>query len=227
MSTDFGRIAVGCRIGKHPEAAFFAAWTGLVVEGLCDGDIVLAPSAYSPAHWASDFLARQFLKSECDTLLMIDDDMDFPPDALGRLRANEASFGYDIVFALCTTRELPPVPVLLRLAEEQPGSGAVEKFDRVTRFYLGRVIPVDTVGLAFTLIRRRVFERMMETSLTSTSIDDACFFTYGPGRETDDAPFCRTARRLGFALAVDTAVHIDHIAAIPLGWRHVEKRQTE
>lgn len=218
--TDFGRIAVGCRLNKHPEPAFFAAWTGLIVEALRDGDVVLAPSAYSPAHWAADFLARQFLKSECDTLLMIDDDMEFPTDALERLRANEASFGYDIVFALCTTRELPPVPVLLRLAEEQPGNGC-EKFDRITRFHLGRVIPVDTVGLAFTLIRRRVFERM----LAPGGIDETYFFNYGYGRETDDTPFCRRARQLGFTLAVDTAVHIDHIAAISLGWRHVQAQK--
>lgn len=223
---DFGRIAVGCRIGKHPEAAFFAAWTGLVVEGLRDDDVVLAPSAYSPAHWAADFLARQFLKSGCDTLLMIDDDMDFAPDALECLRANVASFDYDIVSALCTTRELPPVPVLLRLADYQPDNGR-ELFDRVTRFHLGQVIPVDTVGLAFTLIRRRVFEQMVKTSLEPVSIDEMCFFTYGPGRETDDTPFCRRARQLGFKLAVDTAVHIDHIAAIPLGWRHVEKRRVK
>lgn len=218
---DFGRIAVGCRIGKHPEAAFFAAWTGLIVQGLREDDVVLAPSAYSPAHWAADFLARQFLKSGCDTLLMIDDDMDFTPDALERLRANAASFDYDIVMGLCTTRELPPVPVLLRLAEEQPGNGIVEKFDRVTRFHLGRVIPVDTVGLAFTLIRRRVFEAM----LAPGGIDETYFFSYGPGRETDDTPFCRRARQLGFTLAVDTAVHIDHIAAIPLGWRHVQAQR--
>ena len=217
---DFGRIAVGCRIGKHPEAAFFAAWTGLVVEGLRNGDVVLTPSAYSPAHWASDFLARQFLKSECDTLLMIDDDMEFPPDALDRLRSNAASFEYDIVFALCTTREMPPVPVLLRLAENQPDDGR-ELYQRVTRFPLGRTIPVDVVGLAFTLIRRRVFEAM----LAPGGPDASYFFTYGAGRETDDAPFCRQARRLGFALAVDTAVHIDHVAAIPLGWRHVQAQR--
>jgi len=210
----FGKVAVGCRIGKHPEAAFFAAWTGLIVQGMRTGDIVLSPSAHMPAHWAGDFLASQFMKSDCDSLLMIDDDMEFAPESLAAMRDKQANADYDIVFGLCTTREMPPKPVTLRRVDEER-----ELYDRVYDFNEGDTIPVDTVGLAFTLIKRRVFEAFIHPN----GLESTYFFAYGYGRETDETPFCRRARGYGFTMAVDTAVQIDHIAAIPLGWRHVPK----
>lgn len=215
----WGKIAVGCRIAKHPEALFFTSWTGLIAGGLRDGDEILTPSTSMPAHWASDALARAFLLSECDSLLMIDDDMAFDPLDLERLRTHEANHAYDITFAFCTTRTLPPKPVMMRLAAEQPGKFGGENFYTVDRFTDGSVVPVDAVGLAFTLIKRHVFGAMMTVGET---INQSYFFTYGNGRETDDIPFCRRARELGFTMGVDTAVKIEHIGAIPIGWRHLQ-----
>lgn len=208
--SDWGRIAAGCRIAKHPEALFFASWTGLIAGGTRQDDAILAPTIHTPAHWASDSLARSLLKSDCDSLLMIDDDMSFEPDALERLRTNPANQGYDVVMALCTSKELPPRPIVVSLVDGV--------FKTNHDFQDGDVVPVDMVGLAFTLIRRRVFEAMLGESAP----EQGFFFSYGPGRESDDVPFCRRVRELGFRMAVDTAVKIDHIGAFAYGWHQYQ-----
>jgi GT2 family glycosyltransferase len=215
MSNDWGTIAASCRLNRT-EPAFVVCWTALVGGGLRQGDNVIPPAYDLPAHKAASHLARRFLMSGNDTLLMIDDDMAFAQDAVERLRANEANWEYDIVMAFCTTRGIPPQPVILQEMAEQPGpplSLKGERFRRVYDFEDGEVIPVGTTGLAFTLIRRRVFEAM----LNEYDLEYNYFFEYGLGEETEDIPFCRRARGLGFKLAVDTSVHIEHITSMRLG----------
>jgi hypothetical protein len=211
----WGTIAAATRL-NGTEPGFSKSWTALVGGGLRQGDNVIPPASDLPAHKAANHLARRFLMSSNDTLLMIDDDMAFEQDAAERLRSNEATWQYDIVMGFCTTRGIPPQPVILQAMAEQPGppeSLKGERFKRVYDFEDGDVIPVGTTGLAFTLIRRRVFEAM----LNEYDLQYNYFFEYGVGEETEDIPFCREARRLGFTLAVDTSVHIDHITSMRLG----------
>ncbi len=209
MSNHFGRVAVGCRLNKI-EPAFFQCWTGLVVSGLDPGDQVLRPSYDMAAHKAANFLARQFLLSDCDTLLMVDDDMVFAPDALSALRTAEQVGQFDIVSALSTTRTYPPQLILKRLLDGQldyPLSEQGQVFEAITDFERGKYVEVDVVGLAFTLIGREVFEGMVKHDRPELTY----FFRYEQGLETEDISFCRDARELGFKLAVDTAVEVGHI----------------
>jgi GT2 family glycosyltransferase len=217
MSNDWGTIAVGIRL-SHTEPGTFVSWTTLVGGGLREGDQVIKPAYNLPAHKAANQLARGFMRSDHDTLLMIDDDMVFEPDAVEQLRSNKANWPYDIVMAFCTTRSIPPHPVILQVMDEQPGPPEClkgEQFRRVLDFEDGEVITnIGTTGLAFTLIRRRVFEAMV----SEYGLDYSYFFAYGPGQETEDIPFCRRARELGFSLAVDTSVKIRHVAKVALGF---------
>jgi hypothetical protein len=216
-SNDWGTIAAATRL-NHVEPGFVVSWTMLVGGGLRQGDNVIKPAYGLPAHKAANQIARNFLQSDNDTLLMIDDDMVFEQDAVERLRSNEANWPYDIVMAFCTTRGIPPQPVILQDMATQPDwpkklSG--ERFKRVYDFDDGEVIPVGTTGLAFTLIRRGVFEAMLDSE---AGLEYNYFFKYGQGVETEDIPFCREARRLGFGLAIDTSVKIGHIGRMVLGY---------
>jgi hypothetical protein len=141
---------------------------------------------------------------------MLDDDMTFGRRDLDNLRGKAANQSYDIVSGLCTTRRFPPRSLVMRLLEEQPPAPLSLHGDfhfDYEDFEVGETIRVDTTGLAFTLIRRRVFEAM----IGEDGIDYAYFFKYGRGRETEDIPFCRAARALGFSIAVDTDVQPGHI----------------
>lgn len=217
----WGSIGVGVRISKYPEPAFFCAWTALLTGGLRSDDTVLLPATHMPAHWAADALVREFIKSGRDTLLLVDDDMTFTPDTLKTLREHEANWQYDIITAVATHRSWPPTPVIMQLQEQPIGPEARkgEFFKTVTDWTPGEVVPVDACGLAFTLIRRNVLTEMADKAY---NLDLNYWFHYGPGNESDDIPFCRRARNMGFRLGVDTSIELGHIAAVPLtaeNWR--------
>ena len=214
---DWGNIAIGVRVAKYPEYHFFTSWTKLLTGGVRNGDSVLMPAGWMPAHWASNALARDFLRTKKDSLLMIDDDMMFEQDDLEKLRTNARNQEFDIISGFCTHRRWPPKPVVMREIE-QPG----EPFSLYGRAYKyvtseindGDIVEVDAVGLAFTLIKRHVLEAMTEEygpMFTS-------YFSYGPGFESDDIPFAQKARSMGFRIGVDTSVKIGHIGQAIFGW---------
>lgn len=251
---DWGKIAVGVRVGSHPEPGFMIDWTALLTGGLRKWDTVLLPRHAMPAHWASNAIARDFLRTDRDTLLMIDDDMSFPMDAVEKLRLNRDNWPYDIVFAFCTHRVWPPKPVVLRRLEAPPEPVSLngEFYEPIPNLdqFDNQVKEVDAVGLAFTLIRRPVLEAMVETygpeytfwfesmdrkglfketfHHRDMNLEATSWFTYGEGKESDDIPFSRKAREMGFRMAVDLSVKIDHIGTLPMGWhQYVDWLQRE
>ena len=216
----WGSLAVGVRIAKHPEPLFFADWTVLLTGGLRKGDTVLMPAMYMPAHHAANKLAQQFLETDKDTLLMVDDDMTFPGDAVERMRTNKENWKYDIVSGMAVRRSIEkPTPILMHYLgrQDMPKELRGDHFaSQPPAFELGDVVEVDAVGLAFTFIRRHVLEAMINEDYGLEHTWD--FFTYGPGLESDDIPFSRRVRSMGYRMAVDTGIDIGHIADVPLSF---------
>ena len=211
----FGDLAVGIRLST-PEPLFITSLIDLIVNGLRENDLILTPAHDLPAHKAANKLAREFLtQTEADTLLLLDDDMIFLADAAERLRTNKNNWPYDIVTALATTRSLPPKPIIMKLLPTQPGQPWCKQgeiYEHHFEYQDNTTEPVDSSGLAFTLIRRCVLKRM-----TTGDPQYNYYFAYGNGLESEDIPFYRRARELGLAAAVDTGVPIKHITHIALG----------
>lgn len=213
----WGTVAIGARIAKFPDFNFFTSWTAMLTGGTRRGDSVLMPVGWLPAHWAANALARDFLRTDKDSLLMLDDDMSFDENSLELLRSNKENWDYDIVFGFCTHRVWPPKPVVLQRVHEDVGKpeslhGSIYKTMNIVPD--NSVIEVDAVGLAFTLIKRHVIEAMTEEYGPMFTF----YFTYGQGFESDDIPFCEKAKDLGFKIAVDTNVKIGHVGQSVFGW---------
>lgn len=221
----WGSLAIGVRIAKHPEAQFFIDWTALVTSGVRDCDTILLPQKFMPSHWAANKLAKNFLKSTTkDTLFLMDDDMSFPVDALHRMRENPDTWEYDAVMALITRRNIQePSAVMMHHMGQQPLPASLhgDHFLLRPEFEEGKVVAVDAVGLAFTLIRRHVLESMVDPE---HGIQFTDFFTWGKGREGDDIPFSRGMREKGQRMAIDASVQVAHITAIPVTWDMVRER---
>lgn len=213
---DFGKIAVATRIGGNPDAQFFFSWNRLVAGALRPGDQVVDPPIGKVHHFAADEIAATFLESRCDTLLMIDDDMAFPADAVERLRADAAGYPYDILMALCPVRTPPHLPVVLRRNPDLAGAlRYLPALDAIN----GGVIDVDMVGLAFTLIRRSVFDAMTPRLTVIGS-----YFQWGEVQQGEDACFCEHAKALGFKIGVHTGIEIGHRVTVTVNWS-AEKRK--
>lgn len=218
----WGRVAAGVRIAKHPEYNFFVSWTELLTGGMRSGDKILMPVGWMPAHWASNAIVRDFMRTDHDSLLLVDDDMVFGQNTLSIMRDNKDNWDYDIVFGFCTHRQWPPKPVVMVEREEQPGlpmSLYGRSYDIIHGVSSGDIVEVDAVGLAFTLIKRHVLEQM--TGEYGPMYTD--YFSYGGGFESDDIPFCMRAREMGFRMAVDTNVKIGHIGQSIFGWDDYQK----
>ena len=219
---DFGRVAIGIRL-THPESSFVGCMLRLLHDGLRDDDVLLEPVIRAPSHWAASTLMKRFLASGCDTLLLVDDDMTFPPDLLETMRDNPENWRYDIVSALATQRIPPPRALVMRKGR-QP-----ELPDALNGLYYNLLVeevipyetlPVDATGFAFTLIRRRVIERMTDEKWGPNHTH---YVLWGESGEGEDVNFCRRAGSHGFRIAVDAGAHVGHIGSVVYGYDEFEQ----
>lgn len=211
---NWGKIAIGTRLNDRCDPLFFNSWSHLIAGGLRKEDTVLDAAVELPQHFAATVLTTFFLKSDADTLLMVDTDMIFKPDTLNRLRDDPAGWDYDVLSALSVTRRRPFYPIVLRLKADGTSYECVK--DAID----GKIIDVDSVGTGFTLIRRTVFDKIK----TATDIDK-WFFDFGQGGLGEDTQFCQRAKAVGARIGVHTGISIGHRGPITFIW-DTEKKQT-
>lgn len=141
-------------------------------------------------------IGHTFLKLGMDYMLTIDDDHMFPPDALEAL----LSRNLDIVGALAfirgrdTSSTLVP-SMYLKGQDDPPRYAPIEEWKD------GELVEVDAMGMAFTLIHRRVLEALRPPWWWLSEVE-------GLG---EDFYFCWKARNAGFKLHVDTSIEVPHL----------------
>jgi glycosyltransferase involved in cell wall biosynthesis len=160
-----------------------------------------------------------------DWLMFIDDDMVWHPGQIAQLVKTQADHDLDMVGALCYRRSAPHQPTMFM--REGPTSGA---FNFLEDWEDGAVIEVDATGMAFVIIHKRVFERIVafhehrpgwkmppyEERVTSRPPN---FFRW-LGGYGEDLQFCIDAKLSGSKIFVDTSVEIDHVAEVQINRRH-------
>lgn len=149
-------------------------------------------------------LARLFLESDCKYLLFIDDDLEFEPEHIARLR----SHNLPIVAGLYFKKNLHHLPVLNR-----PGQA-----------YDNGLLEVGEAGTGFLMIRRDVFGAMkeyfdIEYAPASDQPPGARWDFFPVGRKdanksaqylSEDYFFCQRATEIGYKIYVDQNVVIKH-----------------
>lgn len=150
-----------------------------------------------------------------DWIIFIDADMVFDVSAIQQLIAAREEGDYDILGGLCFQRVAPFQPTLYM--REQPTSGGylfLEQWD-------DGIVEVDGTGLAFVIIHRRVFERIVQTfdnrpSFVWPSYEERIrvkspdFFKW-IGNVGEDLRFCQDAKASGSKIFVDTRIKIGHV----------------
>ena len=204
MSSSFGKVAFGVRTGSGPTPAFFHCWTRFLCEGGSrPGDVVLAPVSGLAHHIAAQGVALQFLKTNCDSVLYLDDDMTFTTEEINLLRDDPEHKKYDIINGVCIMGGHPFNPVIKQRSKDDQGR---EGWINPTDIDEDIVLDVDAVGLAFTLIRRHVFD-LIKTELA----DDAYYFQWGANGTGEDIFFSSMAKGLGLKVGVTTKVRPGHM----------------
>ena len=149
-------------------------------------------------------LASFFLDTDCDFLLSIDADMEFPVDAVDRLVRHDK----DIVAA--------PYPV-----KTTPTRWAVA-FNGAAPTYVEGLLPVRYVSTGFSLVKRRVVEALCTPDLRYYEAEEARhhYAIYLPllhESETgsrlylsEDYAFCQRAKDKGYEIFCDFDIRLRH-----------------
>lgn len=153
-----------------------------------------APIGLYPLDNARNNIVKDFLKSDCEYLWWIDDDIVPPIDVLDRL----VSADKDVISAVCFSMrqhndEYFPYPVTLRLNDNKG----------YEIYYGSGVEEVDAVGGACVLVKRNVYE----------SITRPYEFVYhkdGTLALTCDFRIWQKVKEKGFRIFVDFDVLCDH-----------------
>ncbi len=148
------------------------------------------------------------MRMEGDWILFIDDDMTWQPQAIRTLVETRDRFDLDIVGGLCFQRNAPYQPTMYY---EAKSGGTGYTFAEV--WPEDTAVEVDATGMAFCLIHKRVFERMLGEPFPTREMREKLgpppFFKWGDYGE--DMLFCREARETGSRIFVDTSVKVGHI----------------
>jgi len=142
-------------------------------------------------------IVEKAIELGCDELLFIDSDMSFRPEAYNQLAARKC----DIVSGKFFARYHPYEPCAWKNGK---------------RINLSEFSAVDCSGLAFTLIKMNVFEKMKESGLRpwfNLQIDmsgiDGKYRVDG-----EDILFHRKANMAGFTSFVDPDVYVGHLTML-------------
>lgn len=152
-------------------------------------------------------------KMEGDWILFLDSDMVFQPGAVRTLLETQAKFDLDMVGGLCFQRSEPYQPTLYLSAAE-----AAHGYTYMERWPEDCAVEVDATGMAFVVIHKRVFDRILRHQIGQgfPSYEERLqmmpppFFRW-EGEYGEDFLFCREAKAAGCRIFVDTAVKIGHV----------------
>jgi cellulose synthase/poly-beta-1,6-N-acetylglucosamine synthase-like glycosyltransferase len=161
----------------------------MVCEARKEGiEVDLLPVGLSLVYTAREGAVETFLSGDYDSLLFVDSDMVTPPDLLTKLIKADK----DIVSALAFKRFPPYEPCIFKELT-QDGAG----------FYLDYskgLIKVAGVGMACTLIKRKVLEELEKPLF------------YPNGNLGEDLSFCLRAKARGFEIFCDTQLICGHVS---------------
>lgn len=204
MKTD--SIALGVRIGQMVDPAFFVSWTEALIGALRPCDKVLMPAVHLPHACACNVLAERFMRTDCDALLMIDDDMVFNPGAINALRETQSD--HAILSALYTSRREPIRPIGMRKNGEGFSGMPFEDFKGL--------VDCDVVGFGFTMISRQLIAEVAGLR-ASTGI-----FQWA-NTKGEDGEFCVLAAQLGYKVGINSDVVIGHRVAYTSRWNAADQ----
>ena len=211
----FGRLAIGVPL-FHPEPEFWLWWTWLVAKGFREGDVLLNDAEIpveAPHPVVHNCLARAFLETDCDTLLIIEDDHNGDEEVVERMRSKPENWGFDVVCASYVNRRGRPYPIGGFLTGVEGPSGLLMSRDLRDVASSGTQV-VDVAALGCVLIRRRVLEAMRgeEKGNNHGGLPVQEFHPFkAVGLSTLDMWFYRECKRLGFRVGVDRDNWITHV----------------
>lgn len=178
-------LAIPSNRGIRPKTA--QCLLELVALGGYEFHIIVAEEGYSVAE-NRNYIVVQALNNKSDYLLMIDDDMIFPPDILNRLIANDKD--------ICGVAFHP------RCENEK-----MKRFDETHYANLkdNKLFESNAAGTGIILIKCEVFERIPRPWFMFE------YYETGQCKIGEDWYFSKKAKELDFKIYIDPTIEVGHI----------------
>ena len=196
-----------CYGGQITEVCFssYLQWTILALQNNLNFQIDTL-SNESNVNRARNSCAAKFLSGDATHLMFVDADIQFRAEDIVKLVAHDK----DIVGGIYPQKTLPPKMVVNTLDNAKTEGDLVE---------------VGTLGTGFMLIKRTVFEQIIQAGATPYGDDIGlsdvennnqydffnCTIDSNGRYLTEDWSFCRKWRELGGAIWADTTVALAHV----------------
>lgn len=209
----FGKVGFGVPYYR-PGWEFWLWWSQMLVDGLEPGDVFLNDGDVPgevPIPIAHNALVREFLKTDCDTLLIIEDDHSGDPGIVRAMRQKAENWAYDIVCASYVGRRGQPKPMGWTFVDYDEQSGWLLRWDNEA-VELSGTQEYDGAGLGCVLIRRGVLEAMLGDADPGTFL-----WFYWDRNNSQDVWFYRHAKDAGARIGVDRDNWLLHWGKYPWG----------
>ena len=197
------RIAICIPIKGNVSDIFLLNFSNQLIKNSRNYDLFIVSSTTMPLDSARNEILQLAMKNNPDYLWWLDSDIILPKnlDVLQSLIKNDK----DIVSALYFKKEYPYHPVFIIIKDGKPSI--------IKPVPLNQILKVDAVGLGCCLIKREVFEKMLEKN------DNKPIFEFKKHKLSnneieilsEDTTFCFKAKKNGFKIFVNTGLICKHI----------------
>jgi len=174
----------------------------LVAHGGYDFHVLVPSEGYTIAE-NRNYIAFQALNSKSDYVLMIDDDMTFPPDTLDKLISNQKDIVGVAYHSRGSTDKIKIVPDIMSIAEVDKGKYINLETETDPKYK--DVFECYATGTGIILIKCDVFRKIPQPWFEFT------FFENGKCKEGEDWNFCFKAKEAGFKIYCDPRISVGHI----------------
>lgn len=191
------KVLIGIPTNRLIQPQMMLSLVNLVKNVKVPVDIILADKGYTIAE-NRNFLGISTLKGGYTHLLMLDDDMIFPPDTLDRLLAHDKDF----VGVAAHSRTMPPMSMVTLFNQDE-----IPLADKL----LGRqelpkeLFKCKAVGGAVVLVKKAVFEKAEQPWFSNRVAKN------GMNEQGEDYWFCEMVEKAGMDIWVDPTITIGHI----------------
>lgn len=150
-----------------------------------------------------NYTAVQALNNKSGYLLMIDDDMTFPPDTLERLLGNEVDICGVAYHSRGSTDMIKKVPDIMSIAEVDKGKyiNLSEETDPKYKY----TFECYATGTGIILIKAEVLRKIPQPWFEFT------YYENGKCKEGEDWNFCFKAKDNNFKIYTDPKIEIGHL----------------
>ena len=206
----FGQVGFGVPYYR-PGWEFWVWWSQMLVDGFEPGDVMLNDGDVPgevPIPVAHNAIVREFLKTDCDTLLIVEDDHSGDSGIVRAMRENPNNHAFDIVCASYVGRRGQPKAMGWDFDGRDERGWKIRWNNAAVE--LTGTQEYDGAGLGCVLIRRRVLEDMLGDN------DPNVFqwFRWG-GHNSQDVAFYRMAKDVGARVGVDRDNWLIHWGKYP------------